>query len=88
MRIESFGLRIGLHPREIERLKQVAERAYKSAGGPDMTPEALAFFRTQVALAELAREAAALRGIRPPVRLAKHPELAAAVAQANAVFGL
>lgn len=88
MRLRSFGLRSGLHPPEVERLQEVAERAYASAGGPALTPEAVSFFRARVALADLAWEARPLADAGEAFDPAHHPGLAAALDQARSVFGL
>ncbi|MGH2722367.1 MAG: hypothetical protein ACRDJO_12325 [Actinomycetota bacterium] len=88
MRLRSFGLRSGLEDAEVDRLQEAAEQAYRSAGGPDLTAEATAFFRARVALADLAREARPLADVQGRIDLAMYPELAEAVDQMKAVFGL
>jgi phosphotransferase family enzyme len=94
MKIRSFGLRSKLRPEEIEHLQKAAQRAYREGGGPALTPEAVAFFRARVAIADLVREVAPLKAeglgstVSGPIDLLKqHPELAAALAEAKSVLG-
>ncbi|MGH2688021.1 MAG: hypothetical protein ACRDKW_04325 [Actinomycetota bacterium] len=87
MKLRSFGVRAKLGDDEILHFQHQAELAYRAAGGPDLTPEALSFFRARVALADLAREARPLAEARR-FTLTRNPGLEAALDQARSVFGL